>query len=196
MTTLLKTSALALAVAFAGSTASAINVPAGEQLIIQLQGTYSTLSGDPIAEGEELAFTDVEVSSILGTDPPIDLDGLVTGSAATFSGNFFFDDGNANTGLTVTLATNTPAVFTLANGFNLTEPGTPTGSFTVEGLGDLDGDDGSWSYSSSGAFASADFTFALAVPPTVTPPPIPLPAGAWLLLSGLGAVAFVRRKRA
>lgn len=193
MISYMKKIALAGALAIMATGAQAITVPLGEQLILQLSGFYQTDSGDDIAEGETLNFFGVQVSNINAT-AGVDLDGLSPFSVVGVSGPFVFANGGGNSGLSFTFADGGSSVFTLASSFNLTLPVTPTGTYSLDGLGDLDGEAGSFGFSTTGTGTGGAFTMSVAVPPIVEPPIIPLPAAAPLLLGALGALALARRK--
>lgn len=213
MTTILKTTAIAAVLAAAASTASAVSVDPGGVVGIQISGSYETTDGNAISAGSVLNI--LQFSSPGGTfDPfvasisssgPVDLQGLAEND---LTGGFVGDT------ITVDLGTVPTFDFTLiASGLggvnslfaatskvNTTTTSIPAGfgdDTKIEGLGTLDGQAASWSFSISGDNPTGDFTLFISVPPNLIPVnPIPLPAGGVLLLSGLGAAVFLRRKRA
>lgn len=197
MTHLRRTAVVAAALAIAASSAGAITVPAGEQLVIQVRGTYNTASGNPITQGESLMFSNVVVSGIETSNngSPIDLDGLMMNSPVGVTGDFVFDTGLVNDAVSLSFATNSPAIFDLDESTSISVPTLATGTYSVEGLGDLNSSGGTWGFSTSGAFTPGDFTFAIAVDGANPSTVIPLPAGALLMLGGLGGLTVLRRKR-
>ena len=214
----MKTALAAAVLAMCASASSAVSVAPGGVVGIQIAGSYETDDGLAIGAGSVLNIVQEEVSipnvgtffldpSVSSINPvgPVDLQGLSEDDVADgFVGDSITVDlGTVPTFDFTLLATGMGAVnsvFVASSKVNTTSTSLPAGfgdDTKLEGLGTLDGADASWSFSISGDNPTGDFTLFISVPPDLTPVnPIPLPAGGMLLLSGLGAAAFVRRKRA
>ena len=200
--------------AFAGTTASALTVAPGSTAGIQITGGYTVVGGGSITAGSTLQVTQTTVPFTGLVDPFVS--GLSSTGSVDFEGLSFGDLTSGFVGQTFTVDLGTAPTFAFdviagsppfvdesvlavskVNTTSTSIPSSPGDDTKIEGFATLGGEDASWSFSISGDGESGNFTFFVAVPPDLDPVnPIPLPAGAWLLLSGLGAAAFVRRKRA
>jgi hypothetical protein len=209
----MKTWAIALATAVIGTSASALTVPPGSTAGIQITGGYEVVGGGNVMAGSVLEITQVSfpggasdpfVSSLNATGLT-DFEGLALND---LTGDFVGDTITIDLGTVPTFAfdllasgpggvTETVVATSKVNTTTTSIPAASGDDTKIEGEATIGGIAGSWSFSISGDNPTGSFTLFLAVPPDLEPvSSVPLPAGAWLLLSGLGAAAFVRRKRA
>ncbi len=179
----------AAAVAMTATAASAITVPPGDQLSIQIEGDYATTDGELLGAGSTLMLTNITVSGaefLFGGD----LGTLAVGDSVTDFSISFVD------------ADNVGEMFTIDPGdsdldFEITSTVlSDTTEFVnvVQGFGLFEDQDASWSFAIAGNLSSADFTAFLQIPPDPTIGEVPLPAGLPLLAAGVAGLALVRRK--
>ena len=210
MNSLLKVASAEAMLFTMGSAASALVLgpdPMADTIEIQITGGYTTTDAT-IGLGSELTIgqasvpggpVDPFVSGITSTGS-VDLEGLTLNDFTTgFVGDTFVVDLTTAPSFAFTILTGDVDIDFAATSKSLTTQTSIPGvnganAVTIEGMGTIDGQDASWSFSIAGSGPSANFTLSIDVPPDLEP--IPLPAGGLLLLTGLGAAAFVRRKRA